>query len=73
MCVCVLIFIWNMIYELGVMIGYILGVTSYVYGVILGYIYGVMGYEIVWNLLIKSLCVCVCVFDFIILEYIYIS
>jgi hypothetical protein len=53
MCVCVLIFIWNMIYELGVMIGYILGVTSY--------IYGVMGYEIVWNLLIKSLCVCVCV------------
>jgi len=67
MCVCVLIFIWNMIYELGVMIGYILGVTSY--------IYGVMGYEIVWNLLIKSLCVCVCVcvFDFIILEYIYIS
>jgi hypothetical protein len=55
------------------MIGYILGVTSYVYGVILGYIYGVMGYEIVWNLLIKSLCVCVCVFDFIILEYIYIS
>jgi len=35
-----------MIYE---MIGYILGVTSYVYGVILGYIYGmcVMGYEIV--------------------------
>lgn len=54
-----------MIYELGVMIGYILGVTSY--------IYGVMGYEIVRNLLIKSLCVCVCVFDFIILEYIYIS